>query len=427
MKKSKYNICLPFEGKHIIFNGVTKRFFMVSNQNKEAFLQILSDPDEYTDSYGPFLQRMKDEGFIVEDSIDEFGVVQQQYETLREGKVYQLMILPTYNCNVRCWYCTQHHKNIRLTTDDVQRIKNHISFYLSHHDIDGLRIMWFGGEPLLGFRQIDDISSFSKTLCEEKHLFFSCSITTNGILLTEKILRKMKELNFTFFQIAIDGIQEEHDKVKVMQGKSAYAQTLQNICLITKILPEARINLRYNYTMKNLKPDAFMDDLNRHIPPEVRKHIILSLMKVWQEDELNISDDDLDRLANLASSSGYTVRVGPGFSICYVEDKHFNCVFPNGKMGKCDNIAPDECKGIIEETGEIIWEKENAFETNTVFNDSESDCIQCKYLPLCYGPCPKERDVAFENQRPLRCKYKHVDKTWTQRIIYYCKGYIKND
>lgn len=62
MKTSKYNICLPFEGKHIIFNGVTKRFFMVSNQNKEAFLQILSDPDEYTDSYGPFLISSANEG-----------------------------------------------------------------------------------------------------------------------------------------------------------------------------------------------------------------------------------------------------------------------------------------------------------------------------------------------------------------------------
>ena len=123
MKPSKYNICLPYNDRFVIFNGITKRFFLVSSQNKEVFLQILSTPDEFKEQYAPFLQRMAKEGFIIEDSIDELEVIKQQYVDITHDSCYKLMILPTYACNVSCWYCTQNHRNMQLSDDDVERVK----------------------------------------------------------------------------------------------------------------------------------------------------------------------------------------------------------------------------------------------------------------------------------------------------------------
>lgn len=125
MKSSKYNICLPYKDKYIIFNGVTKRFFLVSNQNKNAFLQILSAPDDSLGVYDSFLKQMTDEGFIIEDNIDELEIVRQRYQEYLNNNEYRLMILPTYSCNVACWYCIQRHQSLRLTKDDVERIKKH--------------------------------------------------------------------------------------------------------------------------------------------------------------------------------------------------------------------------------------------------------------------------------------------------------------
>lgn len=67
MKASKYNICLPYESDYIIFNGVTKRFFRVSSHNKDNFLQLLSSPDDYQELYAPFIAKMTEEGFVVND------------------------------------------------------------------------------------------------------------------------------------------------------------------------------------------------------------------------------------------------------------------------------------------------------------------------------------------------------------------------
>ena len=55
---------------------------------------------------------------------------EEKYKEQTNSEVYNLMILPTYACNVSCWYCTQRHRNIHLNEEDVLRIKKHIQFYL---------------------------------------------------------------------------------------------------------------------------------------------------------------------------------------------------------------------------------------------------------------------------------------------------------
>lgn len=424
MKPSKYNICLPYDDKYVIFNGVTKRFFPVSSQNKDAFLQILSAPDDYQDQYAPFLNRMADEGFIIEDAVDELEVIKQQYAELTHGNSYKLMILPTYACNVSCWYCTQKHRNMQLSDDDVKRVKAHIAYYLTHNEIKRLQLSWFGGEPLLNFHRVEEIADYAQLFCAEHDISYHNTITTNGTLLSRRILEKMKDLNFTFFQITVDGVKDEHDKVKVIKGKSAYDMTLRNICLIKEILPEAEICLRYNYTTENLKPDAFIHDLNLFLPEDVRKHIHLSLMKVWQEDEKNISDEKLEFLASSASANQFQVSVGQGFSPCYVDNQHFNSVFPNGRIGKCDNLDPEQAQGHLTETGEIVWDRDIPSMHFTIFDDHRSECPSCKYLPICYGPCPKERDEVFSQGKHPRCRFADANRLWNQNILYYCRRFL---
>lgn len=425
MKSSKYNICLPYEDKYIIFNGVTKRFFLVSNQNKNAFLQILSAPDDSLGVYDSFLKQMTDEGFIIEDNIDELEIVRQRYQEYLNNNEYRLMILPTYSCNVACWYCIQRHQSLRLTEDDVERIKKHIEYYFSTYSLKGLHLSWFGGEPLLDFKHIDEIASYAQSYCKGHHLRYHSTITSNGILLSASILKRMKELNFTFFQITIDGAQKEHDKIKVMKGKSSYETVLKNICRITEILPSADIHLRFNYTHNNIKPKQFVRDLNRYLPISVRKHIQLSLMKVWQENILKINVEKLDELVSLANESGYLTTIGAGFYPCYVDMQHFNCVFPNGKIDKCDNIGPEKCRGTIDVKGNIKWNGVPSFNKFTIYDDNSAPCLSCNYLPICYGPCPYEREQAKNKNCSIKCRYKYPDKIYEKRILSYCQNIIR--
>ena len=423
MKPSKYNICLPYDDRFVIFNGVTKRFFLVSSQNKDVFLKILSAPDEYKEKYVPFLKRMTDEGFVLEENADELSNIRQQYESMNNSDVYHLMILPTYACNVSCWYCTQHHRNVFLSDSDIEKVKKHIAYYLTNYPVKGLHLSWFGGEPLIRFDRVVEIAEYAQKYCIENKLSYKNTITTNGILLSHDILEKMKELEFTFFQITVDGIQEQHDKVKVIKGKSAYETTLRNVCLITEIIPSAEICLRYNFTMKNIMPDEFIQNLNRYLSEDIRKHIRLSIMKIWQEDENGVDESQIDRLIENAYVSGYTVSAGPGFKTCYVEAHHFNCIFPNGEVDKCDNENFDNCRGKISADGNIVWSELPAFLEYNVYSHA-NECSDCQYLPVCYGPCPVEREKSAKNNKSLECRFTNKDKIWEYRIINYCKHFV---
>lgn len=417
MKCSNYNICLPFEDGHVIFNGITKRFFRVSNHNRDAFLEILSAPDRYKDQYGKFLERMAKEGFIVEDNKDEMDDIKLLFERHNNSNIYKLMILPTYQCNLRCWYCTQEHRRMRLSADDVERIKKHISYYLTHHPIQQLMLSWFGGEPMLEFPIIEEISRHAKKCCKDLSLEFRNTITTNGTLLGRECLEKMRELNFSFFQITVDGAQEEHDQTKVLKGRSSYEIIMKNLCLIAEVLPDAEICLRYNYTLKNLQPEKFVEDLNRSIPPELRGRIHLSLKKVWQEDEMKFNSESIESLRMLLYNSEYAVNENSSFSTCYVDQHHFNCVFPNGRVDKCDNDDPESCRGYINSKGEICWKEEVMYFKNTVLDSQDNVCYQCKLLPLCYGPCPRERDRG----KSIQCRYCNPVIHWKEEIARFCR------
>lgn len=67
-----------------------------------------------------------------------------------------------------------------------------------------------------------------------------------------------------------------------------------------------------------------------------------------------------------------------------------------------------------------VWQEDNPFSTFTVFDDPSSECLACRYLPICYGPCPKERDEIFKNHESLSCRFQDADNLWMQNILYYC-------
>ena len=424
MKPSKYNICLPYEDRFVIFNGITKRFFIVSRENREAFLKIISAPNIFINQYGYFIKRIIDEGFIIDDDVEEFEIIRKHYDKRNQDGFYKLMILPTYDCNVSCWYCIQDHRNLKLSDESAEKIKKHIEFYLAKYNIRKLQLAWFGGEPLLNFRRIDEIATFAKDYCEKIKIKCHNTIVTNGILLNRRLLERMKDLNFTFFQITIDGTKKEHDQTKTIKNKSAYDVTLRNICLIAEILPDSEISLRYNYTAANLYPEQIVNDLAHYLPENIRSQITISLKKVWQEDDEVIDQNKLSEFKSQAFNNHFDIDCKKEFGCCYVDHKHFNCIFPNGRVGKCDNIDPNSAGGIILDNGEIFWENENHYIHYTVFDDTSCQCVNCNYLPLCYGPCPMERESAYMKEEKLKCRFGDPDKHWQQKIISYCQAFL---
>lgn len=425
MKTSKYNYFIPYKGEYIFFNGLSKCFFMVSEENHEEMEKIVCHPEEYKDQYADFIKKITDAKFVIEDDVNEEKETKELFMKQRDTDTYKLMILPTYACNLSCWYCVQEHRNLRLSPYDVDLIKRHIRYYLENNkEVKRFLLSWFGGEPLLAFDIIMDISTFAQKICKKLKIKFSNTITTNGTLLTREKLEALKTVDMSFFQITLDGCKEEHDITKKLPNQSSYELILKNIKDLIEIIPQATCALRFNYTDKNVKPQQFIEEINARIPAILRKSIILSFKKVWQVDDLAINQHQIDDLYEQARESHYQTDTKGNFAICYVECLHYNTIFPNGRIDKCDNIDPQTARGIIKKDGNILWEKELPYWEHTSFMKEKSDCFCCKHLPVCNGPCPAERDKMWLDFGKIKCRYRHPEEVCKERIIRFCESFL---
>jgi uncharacterized protein len=415
MKPSKYNYYIPCGENTFIFNGVTNLFITVSSKNIEKIKEIILHPDILKLESPNIFEKLKKCGFIIEDNFDEIQFVLSKNLQYKQAKNYLLMILPTYDCNFSCWYCVQKHQDTKMNEQTINNTKKHIEKYLLNNDIKLLEIAWFGGEPLLEFDIVENISNFALYFCANHNIIFRNSMTTNGFLLTPEIIHKMVKLKFESFQITIDGIREQHNKTRHNPIHSSFDIILSNIVSLLKIIENVSVTLRFNYTNININIQLLLEQLNEIFPVALRKKIEFLPRKVWQIDEKKIDETKISELFKQIHDNGYTLvdaDINGDFLPCYVDKIHMNTIFPNGCVDKCSNINLNECKGYLDNKGKIIWKEINNFDLNNA-------CLNCQYLSVCMGGCPKHREL-LNRQKKICCPFtekEHIDK-----ILRYCES-----
>lgn len=285
------------------------------------------------------------------------------------------------------------------------------------NNIIDFNLSWFGGEPLLNFKSIDSISAYAKSFCVNHGITFSCGITTNGSLLTERMIDRMIDLDFTDYQITLDGCKEYHNKTKFNNAiHDSFDLILNNIKKLVEKNTKAKVTLRINYTEKNISSD--LPDQIDKVLHSVREKVAVMFRQVWQ---VRNSHDLINKVTPLIiklKEMGYSVVDDFGnFTIlsCYVEKKHYLSVFPNGAIDYCNNKPLSNARGYLNDEGRIVWRKIPTERKNTIFS-IESDCRTCKYLPICMGPCPalREGNVAY-----IKCMINNPEEYFRNEIMQF--------
>src|SRR5574344_3050699 len=425
MKESKYNYYVIENGKAIIYNGRTKKFFITSLRTKNIYETILHSPDEYSTKYEKFINKMKAEGFILDDNQDEYHLVMNDYKKSSMPDFYRLMILPTYRCNLSCWYCIQDHRNIDMAKETANKVKKHIRKYLTDNQIKKFEISWFGGEPLVKYDIVRDISSSAKQICNELGINMTCEITTNSLLLNKERILQLKDCNVDFFQITIDGTREEHNKVKHIPHKDTFTMALNNIKDILDLITDCSIGLRINYSSKMQNPQLIIDQIGEIISPEYRKRIDLNIQKVWQEKDSILNEKKFEGLIQYSKANNFKTSVVHN-GRCYVDNKHDNTILPNGSVDICDHEGFDVIgRASLTEEGDVKWEKELKCFQYSIIKENII-CNKCKHMPLCGGPCPAKRNefYKFDDNDALSCPFDDMNEAIERDIKNYVRDYM---
>lgn len=144
---------------------------------------------------------------------------------------FELIILPTEQCNFRCTYCYEDFEIGAMKAPVVEGIKRLLRSRAE--DIDVLTISWFGGEPLLATRIVLDVSTFAHGLMNARGKVFTSGITTNGYKLTPSLFDALLDAGVTQYQISLDGPAELHDKTRRRaDGEGTFAKIWANLVAI---------------------------------------------------------------------------------------------------------------------------------------------------------------------------------------------------
>ena len=242
------------------------------------------------------------------------------------GVVKSLCLMVAQDCNLRCKYCFGDGGSFghrAVMSEEVGRaavdfiIKN--SGLRKHCEID-----FFGGEPLINFRTVKAVTEYVRQRERDTGKIFKLTLTTNGILLDEKISAWLNENNISLV-LSLDGRKKIHDAMRPdISGRGSYDRVLKNFKRLVESRSGENYYLRGTYTKKNL--DFTADVLSVHdagfdilsVEPVVLKDSPLALT----EDDLPRIFEEYDRL-----TEAYLARRREGRGFFFF---HFNVDLSNG-------------------------------------------------------------------------------------------------
>jgi uncharacterized protein len=149
-----------------------------------------------------------------------------------------LILLVTEQCNLRCKYCAysgiytnqRTHSDKNMSKETAQKaIDNYFIFFRNVKNVNVTAqptIAFYGGEPLMNFDVIKFAIDYAKNIYHGEIVF---SITTNAILLTEKIIDYFVE-NEVGLVISLNGSKAEHDRSRIFpNGQGTFDIVMKKI------------------------------------------------------------------------------------------------------------------------------------------------------------------------------------------------------
>lgn len=234
------------QGKHVPAHG---------EWPEEETVRDVSPPSDAT------IVRLTNRGYLTDVSLaDERQRVRELARSRHEGERQaspHYVLMPTYDCNLRCGYCFQDH----MRRDPAYR---HLLRAMDRPMIDRLlrgmdqidamhagsrkerKVTVFGGEPLLASNR-DIMEYLVERICGNGGSIFTVTNATE----LHHYLDLLRPDAISGIQVTIDGPPDEHDKRRIRpDGSGSFAAIMDNLVLAVE--RDVSINVRINTDRKNV-------------------------------------------------------------------------------------------------------------------------------------------------------------------------------
>ena len=321
----------------------------------------------------------------------------------------------TENCNMDCAYCTRVKQPVRMTEDVLDAACD-----LAFSQGNAAGFCFFGGEPLLELPLIERAIRRSKAKSAETGKPVSYKMTTNGTLLTEKILdmiqREKIGIGLSFEGTAQDCCRRFRD------GGGTFSAVSEKAKLLLKYQPDA-------HAMMTIAPQAVPQ-----YAESVRYLCGLGFRRItgtiaygkkvhWTDEDLALLETQLREIAAFYEAaflrgepfyfSPFDAKIrdcitgyNPG-ERCHLGFRQMP-VAPDGKIYACTQFIGDEdfCLGDV--FGGLSTEKQRTLARREAVPET---CRECALRKRCTNSCGCLNRLETGNENtvsPLQCTYEQM-------------------
>lgn len=333
-------------------------------------------------------------------------------------------------CNLACRYCYYIDKNATLchrtqsTMMSDRVLEAYVKAYIEAQPTDRVMFTWHGGEPLLRSRGFYERAlELQRRYAGGRHI--DNSLQTNGTLIDDEWCRFFSDNGF-LIGLSIDGPEKLHDSYRRTAGGAPTASAVMHAA---ELLNRHRVEWNAMAVVNNLTerdPEGFytffrdtlgcrflqfapiverIDASGRQLAPHEQGGAVApysvspkgwgrflnAIFDLWvRRDVGSMFVQIFD--ATLASWVG----VSPGTCVFGPTCGHSAVMEHNGDLYTCDHFAyPGHRLGNILDTPLISMMMSRRLRT---FGADKRDtlprrCLECEYLHLCHGECPKNRII----------------------------------
>lgn len=356
----------------------------------------------------------------------------QEKKTINHINFYtnSLTLILTDKCNLNCIYCFENNKNEpeKKESMTLETAKNAIDTLFKYSlKEDPLNILFFGGEPLLKIKTINQLFYYSldKAYANNKQIHFT--ITTNGTLLNENNIKFLNKTKMSVL-LSIDGGLDEQNFNRPFRNGQTYNKSLEeNIAKFVKNRPYPT-TARVTCTKNNMILINFIPKLVDMGFKEIQ--IFPAIKKGIKDLEINIDEFILEYEKLL--DTGLVEYINHYQNLKDIlENKKYSINFcgalirqitvrPDGKIYICPVLAGDKSFLIGNVNEQFISNNQiEKIRKGGKFLHNNKSCDLCWARYICRGGCIAERlflEGNIYNTNQTLCKL-------TKKIIELNLGY----
>ena len=390
----------------LLYNVVTSEMVLLDKEEREVF-------DSLPAVYSSKMQTLLEGHYIVPEDFDENKSVRELRAIIKKLnpsiRVSGFTILPTTECNARCYYCFESdHKHCTMSESMANNV---VEYIIKECRGEPIEIEWFGGEPLVGRNRISQICRGLR----ENSIKFISSMVSNAYLFDKDIISIAKnEWNLRSVQITLDGTEDVYNKTKayINPNSNPYMRVLSNI---GNLLDSGiSVNVRLNVTDKNfdnlrLLIDELSELFGGRSGFSCYSHAVydeVGFEPLTYDDKLrefiHIQTTELDAELQEKHLLGSLGRLPFLRTMnCMSDNDSCRVIYPDGNIGKCENKS--SLDGIGDVFNDITDKEKDAFyKAVNQYNVCDNCCLYpyCINLSICpeTGRC-SETKVKWKTRR----------------------------